>query len=65
MQNKSKGYISGEETHLKINSKITSKHSKIVKNRNASSDMCPLSFKTYVWLSVSKLTTRVTSQALN
>ncbi len=42
-----------------------SKHSKTVRNINAFSDMSPLSFKAYARLLVSKLTTRVTSQALN
>ena len=62
MRNKSKVHTYPESKNcLKINSKITSKHNKTVRNWNASSDMSPLSLKTYAWLLVSKLTTCVTS----
>ncbi len=59
MQNKLIGYIYPEsKNRLKINSERTIKHSKTVRNWNASSDMSPLSLKTYAWLLVSKLATR-------
>ncbi len=64
------------KNRLKIKSKITSYHNKtktrwIIKStsnnkrRSHISQSFPLSSETYAWLLVSKLTTHVTSQALN
>ncbi len=59
MQNKSKGYIYSEsKTIWRLILKKMSWHSKTVRKWNASSDMSPLSLKTYAWLLVSNLTTR-------